>query len=925
MTTGQAAASPSAPERPSGSACRGGGVSPNAVMAPWAIALWSLAAGLLFAAPFEGFGWWWSIPALACHARAAMGSTVWWKRLAAGWVGWVAGWSILEGWLHQVTPVGMAVLIGYMAFWSALVPVVAQRLRGAVPARAAWCAFPLALVAVEWSRSRPIWDGYAWFQSGHAWIDATLPAQAADLFGVALLSAIAALCGEALARCSLRMTGWRQAAATALTLVSAATAWGAYRLATTPDGAPCLIAAVQTDVLTSNKIRWTPEQQVRDMESGFGLLRQAGATIAHAGPKAGPALIAFPETALPGFGLEPAIVATLLELGAWPGDRFTEPVLRASESVPLLVGSPTFVGLRANGTRWAWDRQFNSAYLLHRGAIAARYDKAYLTPFGERMPYISAWDWLEDQLLALGAAGMAFDLDAGERPHNLPWPGTQLRVAVPICFEDTVAHVVHGMVLDPAPACCIVSIANDGWFGSSDSGRRHHERMARWRCIECRVPMVRVANTGESAWIDSTGRVLDRLAPRTAGVLMARPRQDGRATLVVVVGDILPIMAVLAVSVLMVSVRRRWAGLAVAIALIALAGCSSEKTAEPTAAWSSRALSITPDPAMPSTVHTAMPTFTAPEDTGLRESALVVLREACVADYPQFRANGVEALTHDPATLTTVAGPLLADPNPAVRFAACMAVGRAKLTLFAPAIKPLLQDQNLGVRAGAIFALHRLGQSPDQSPLAGMAGARDLTVRGIAVYVLGELGNPSAVPVLRDALQRPTDTSNPMRARIVDLQTAEALAKLGDPSQLDPVRAALLAPTEQAELMCLGAQILGTVKDRTSEAMLLGIVAARGRSERPAEVRLLAGEAAIRLGSARTPEILAMARSMVSSRMPMVRAQAATTLGAGGLATDAEVIAPLLRDPNALVQLSAAQAILRCPGHSSAVPAKPAD
>jgi HEAT repeat protein len=99
--------------------------------------------------------------------------------------------------------------------------------------------------------------------------------------------------------------------------------------------------------------------------------------------------------------------------------------------------------------------------------------------------------------------------------------------------------------------------------------------------------------------------------------------------------------------------------------------------------------------------------------------------------------------------------------------------------------------------------------------------------------------------------------------------------------------------------------------------MLLGIVAARGRTERPAEVRLLAGEAAIKMGSARTPEILAMSRMLLTSRMPMVRAQAATTLGTGGLPSDTASIAPLLRDPNALVQLSAAQAILRCTAQDS--------
>jgi apolipoprotein N-acyltransferase len=890
-----------------------------------AVAGWSLAAGLLFCMPFSQMGWWWSIPALACHAMVASGSMRWWKRLAAGWIGWLPCWVILEGWLHQVTTAGCIVLIAYMALWSALVPVMAARLRTSLSERAAWLGFPLALVSIEWARSRPIWDGYAWFQSGHAWIDATLPAQAADLLGVGLVSLTVAMLGEALA-CAWSRRGmdesavarsWRAPAALAIALVSVATAWGAYRLATTPIAPRVRIVAVQTDVLTSNKIRWTPEQQVKDMQQALDLSARAIIDLrstAGAGPEL-PTMIVWPETSVPGFGLDPATVETVVRVQAWPGDRFVEPILDLSRVAgPILVGSPAFDGLREAGNRWAWDRQFNAAYLIDDGAVMDRYDKAYLTPFGERMPYISAWDWLEDQLLALGAAGMSFDMQAGDRPRNMAWPGTELRVATPICFEDTVSHVVRRMVRDPSAAACIVNLSNDGWFGTSDAGRRHHELMARWRCIECRLPMVRVANTGESSWIDSCGRVVERLAPQSAGTLMATPQLDGRDTLVMAAGDILPAMSLVLMCVLAVPVQRRWLGLAVAIVLISLAGCSggAEESSAVSGAWSTRSLSVTPDPAMPSTVQAAQPAFTAPEGTSVRDAALVILTSACTAEYPQFRANAVEALVLDQATLTKQVGALLADPNPAVRFSACMAVGRARLALFAPAVKPLLQDQNLAVRAGAIFALQRLGQHPDQSPLAGMSGAKDLTIRGIAIFVLGELGNTSAVPVLRDALQRPTDNTNPMRARIVDLQTAEALAKLGDRSQLDPVRAALLAPGEQAELMCLGAQILGNVKDQSSEAMLLGIVAARGRTERPAEVRLLAGEAAIKMGSARTPEILAMARMLLTSRMPMVRAQAATTLGTGGLPADVASIAPLLRDPNALVQLSAAQAILRC-------------
>ncbi|MDI9410473.1 MAG: hypothetical protein QM519_02945, partial [Bacteroidia bacterium] len=312
-----------------------------------AVALWSLAAGLLFSMPFSQLGWWWSIPALACHALAARGSMRWWKRLAAGWLGWLPCWIILEGWLHQVTTAGCIVLIAYMALWSALVPVLAARLRTTLGERAEWLGFPLALVGIEWARSRPIWDGYAWFQSGHAWIEATLPAQAADLFGVGLLSLMVAMMGEAIARAragrgtasASSVRSWRAPAAVALAIVSAATAWGAYRVATTPTTSRVRIVAIQTDVLTSNKIRWTPEQQVKDMQQALDLSAQAVLDLratASTNPEL-PTLLVWPETSVPGFGLDPATVATVVRVQAWPGDRFVEPILELSRAAgPVL-------------------------------------------------------------------------------------------------------------------------------------------------------------------------------------------------------------------------------------------------------------------------------------------------------------------------------------------------------------------------------------------------------------------------------------------------------------------------------------------------------------------------------------------------------------------------------------------------------------
>jgi apolipoprotein N-acyltransferase len=149
--------------------------------------------------------------------------------------------------------------------------------------------------------------------------------------------------------------------------------------------------------------------------------------------------------------------------------------------------------------------------LLEGGRGVARYDKMCLTPFGEVMPYISDWPWLEQKLLNFGAQGMRFELSEGSgfQPLEVRRPSGAVVVATPICFESTVSGAVRAMVYDRGKrrAHVIVNVTNDGWFGGWAGVREHHLLHSRWRAIELGVPVVRAANTGISCVIDARGNV----------------------------------------------------------------------------------------------------------------------------------------------------------------------------------------------------------------------------------------------------------------------------------------------------------------------------------------------------------------------------------------------------------------------------------
>jgi apolipoprotein N-acyltransferase len=76
-----------------------------------------------------------------------------------------------------------------------------------------------------------------------------------------------------------------------------------------------------------------------------------------------------------------------------------------------------------------------------------------------------------------------------------------------VCYEV----IFPESVIDPKHRPqLLLNVTNDAWFGMS-SGPYQHFEMSRMRAVEQGIPLVRVANTGITAIIDSYGRIIASL------------------------------------------------------------------------------------------------------------------------------------------------------------------------------------------------------------------------------------------------------------------------------------------------------------------------------------------------------------------------------------------------------------------------------
>jgi apolipoprotein N-acyltransferase len=132
------------------------------------------------------------------------------------------------------------------------------------------------------------------------------------------------------------------------------------------------------------------------------------------------------------------------------------------------------------------------------------YRKRHLVIFGETIPFVDSIPWLKTIYEQQSGAEYGGSFTPGDSLEPLPIPasGTTIGAIPSVCFEDSVARLTRKFVRTGPQV--IINVTNDGWFKESAAAAQHFA-CARFRAIELRRPMLRCANTGVSAAVDSTG------------------------------------------------------------------------------------------------------------------------------------------------------------------------------------------------------------------------------------------------------------------------------------------------------------------------------------------------------------------------------------------------------------------------------------
>lgn len=509
---------------------RSGGIG---VRSTWVHVVLVMSTFILMALAFPNPGW-----GLIAHVALvpitllAMRSTRRRTLLLSTYIGGVLWWLLMIHWLSRVTVGGYVTLSFYLGlYW----PVYAVLMR-LMDQRTKWpkcLSVPAVWVSLEYIRAHVLAGGFGWFNLGHSQApfhplhDPGQIVQIADLFGEWGVSFLVAMTSGVVVDMLTRpwnksSNRWYRPSPAMrsvmlwMLLMVSTLFYGAYRIRTTPvSGQTVKVSVIQTNVPQDNK-------QSPDMQTLLDDWKRALELSVEVAAKDHPDVMVWPETMSPA-----AFNAQALEYyrDAPTAEKGYEVFYLQAEQLASRLKVNLFAGAHA---KFDWQivdmddgrqfvipmKRFNSVYLFPPmvGDSVTRYDKIHLVPFGEFIPWVSGVPMLKTLFMNyLSPHKIDYSLSRGQEKviFNVPVDGHDVKMATPICFEDTISRLVRSMVYDGLGnkrVDVLVNLTNDGWYSGSVQAYQHTQN-AVLRCIENRVPMARSVNTGISGFIDSRGEL----------------------------------------------------------------------------------------------------------------------------------------------------------------------------------------------------------------------------------------------------------------------------------------------------------------------------------------------------------------------------------------------------------------------------------
>jgi apolipoprotein N-acyltransferase len=199
-----------------------------------------------------------------------------------------------------------------------------------------------------------------------------------------------------------------------------------------------------------------------------------------------------------------------------------------------------------------WVDFYNSAFLSGTNPLQV-YHKSKLVVGVETLPYKEVIEpLLGNIMLDLGGTVRSRATGAERSVFQLQ---NETKVAPIICYESVYGSFISGFVRNGAEFLAVMT--NDAWWGTTP-GHRQLLSYTKLRAIETRLPIVRSANSGISAVIDTFGEVTQQIPYLERGVMSSTITPQKQITFYVLYGDYIARLSLfISILLLLLAIARK--------------------------------------------------------------------------------------------------------------------------------------------------------------------------------------------------------------------------------------------------------------------------------------------------------------------------------------------------------------------------------